>query len=56
MVLGFYLAAWLPVWLTVVIAVGLEVFVGFMIRDNLTLNVLSFVWPQDSVLEWHRRR
>ena len=37
MVLGYFMAARLPVWLTVVIAVGLELFVGAIIRDNLTL-------------------
>ena len=55
MVLGFFLAA---------LAgrsgspspsrVALELFVGAMIRDNLTLNVLMFVWPLDSVLHWQQ--
>jgi len=56
MVLGFYVAAYLPVWLTVLIAVALELFVGVMIRDNLTLNVLMFVWPVDAVLHWQQGR
>lgn len=56
MVLGFFMAARLPVWLTVVIAVSLELFVGAMIRDNLTLNVLMFVWPLDAVLHWQQGR
>jgi len=56
MVLGFFLAARLPVWLTVVIAIALEVFIGAMIRDNLTLNVLMFLWPLDSVLQWQQGR
>jgi hypothetical protein len=56
MVLGFFLAARLPVWLTVVIAIALEVFIGTMIRDNLTLNVLMFLWPLDSVLQWQQGR
>ena len=56
MVLGFFMAAWLPVWLTVTIAVALELFVGAMIRDNLTLNVLMFLWPLDSVLQWQQGR
>jgi hypothetical protein len=56
MVLGFFLAARMPVWLTVVIAIALEVFIGAMIRDNLTLNVLMFLWPLDSVLQWQQGR
>jgi len=56
MVLGYFLALWLPVWLTVVIVGALEVFVGAMIRDNLTLNILMFVWPLDSILHWQQGR
>lgn len=56
MVLGFFFAARLPVSITVLIAVALEVFIGAMIRDNLTLNVLMFVWPLDSVLQWQQGR
>jgi Protein of unknown function (DUF2585) len=56
MVLGYFMAARLPVWLTVTIAIALELFVGAMIRDNLTLNVLSFVWPVDAVLDWQQGR
>ena len=56
MVLGYFVARWLPVWLTVSIAIALEVFVGAMIRDNLTLNILMFVSPMDSVLHWQQGR
>jgi len=56
MILGFYLAAWLPVWATVVLAIALELFIGFMIRDNLTLNIIMFVWPLDSILHWQQGR
>jgi hypothetical protein len=56
MVLGFFFAAWLPVWLTVAIAVALEVFIGAVIRDNLTLNVIMFLWPLDSILHWQQGR
>jgi len=56
MIFGFYLAACLPVWLTIVIAVALELSIGFMIRDNLTLNVIMFVWPLDSILHWQQGR
>jgi small basic protein len=55
-IVGFFLAAWWPVWLTVAVAIALEMIVGAMIRDNLTLNVLMFVWPLDSVVEWQQGR
>ena len=52
MVLGFLAAARLPVWLTVAIALCFELLTGWIIRDNLTLNVLMLLWPVDAVREW----
>ena len=49
---GFWLASRLPVWVSVVLALVLEIGVGWMIRDNLTLNVLMLLWPLDSVKAW----
>lgn len=50
--LGFWLAARLPVWLSVTLVLAMELFVGWMIRDNLTLNVLMLLWPIESVKAW----
>lgn len=52
MALGFLVAARLPVWTTVLIAVLFELLTGYLIRDNLTLNVLMLTWPVDAVREW----
>ena len=52
MAAGFLAASRLPVWATVAIAVGLELFTGFMIRDNLTLNIIMLIWPLDVIREW----
>ncbi|NBB49938.1 DUF2585 family protein [Rhizobium sp. CRIBSB] len=52
MIAGFFFAARMPAWLTVVIALGFEVLTAFVIRDNLTLNVLMLVWPIEAVKTW----
>jgi hypothetical protein len=52
MMLGFWLASRLPVWLTVAIAVGFELLALYAIRDNLTLNVLMLLWPIDAIRVW----
>lgn len=52
MVFGFFLALRLPVWLTVFLAVLFEVSVGYVIRDNLTLNILNFIYQFDFIHKW----
>jgi hypothetical protein len=52
MALGFFFAARMPVWVTVAVAVVFELFTGWLIRDNLTLNVIMLLWPIDAIKEW----
>ena len=52
MVLGFLIAWALPVWLTVTGALAMELIVGWLIRDNLTLNVIMLLWPMDWIKAW----
>jgi hypothetical protein len=49
---GFWLASRLPVSASVALLLAMEIFVGWMIRDNLTLNVLMLLWPLESVKAW----
>lgn len=53
-VLGFFVAARAPVWISVTIVLLLEVFVLLMIRDNLTLNIVMFLYPFDAILKWQQ--
>lgn len=52
MLAGFALAGLLPTVVTVVAALAMEVIVGALIRDNLTLNIIMLVWPMDWIKAW----
>lgn len=52
MIAGFLAAARFPVWVTVTLLIAMELFVGYMIRDNLLLNIIMLVYPLDVVRTW----
>jgi Protein of unknown function (DUF2585) len=52
MLFGFWLAARLPVAVSIALAILLELAVGSIIRDNLTLNIIMLVWPLDAIRTW----
>jgi hypothetical protein len=52
MAAGFWLARKLPVWASVLIAVLLELSALVVIRDNLTLNIIMLLAPNDAIRAW----
>ncbi len=52
MVLGFFFAARAPIWLTIVLAIIFELLAGWVIRDNLTLNIVMLLYPLDAIKAW----
>ena len=56
MILGFWLAARLPVWATVALILLFEGMTTWIIRDGLALNVLMLLYPLDWIAEWQAAR
>jgi hypothetical protein len=56
MVFGFWLARILPVRLVIALTVAMELFVGIMIRDNLTLNIIRLIHPSAAISRWQAGR
>ena len=52
MVAGFFLAAVLPWWTVVLLILLMEGVSLYAIRDNLFLNILMFLYPFESVVDW----
>lgn len=52
MMLGFLFAARVPWHWSLGTALFLEAFTAWMIRDNLTLNVVMLIWPLEAIKQW----
>jgi hypothetical protein len=52
MVVGFWLAAQLPIWSSVACVIAVELMLAFIIRDNLTLNIVMLLHPVDAIRRW----
>ena len=52
MLLGFALAARLPVWASIALIVAAEIGGAYAIRDNLSLNILMLIYPIEAVRRW----
>lgn len=49
---GFFLARTLPVWAIVALVVAVELSMAYMIRDNLTLNIIQLIHPLEALARW----
>jgi hypothetical protein len=54
MMTGFALARWLPWKATVAVVLALEIGVGALVRDNLTLNILNFIHRFPAIEAWQK--
>jgi hypothetical protein len=52
MIVGFLVAARLPAWVTVFLLIATELAMLFVLRDNLTLNVIMLIHPIEWIKAW----
>ena len=50
--IGFAAARLLPVRLTIVLVIVIELTLAYLIRDNLTLNIIQLVHPTEAISRW----
>ncbi len=56
MVVGFWLASKLPVWVTVALALAFEALTIWLIRDGLALNIIMLLYPLEWIADWQAGR
>lgn len=52
MILGFFIASKLPWKTTIAAAIAMELLSLYVIRDNLTLNVIMLLYPLEAIKNW----
>jgi hypothetical protein len=52
MIVGFFMAKKWPVWSVVSLGIIFELFTGYMIRDNLTLNIINLLHAFPAINAW----
>ncbi len=52
MIFGFWLVYRAPTRVMILLVLGLELFVGYNIRDNLALNIVMLLYPFEFIKNW----
>jgi len=52
MVLGFFMAWKLPVWISIAFILATEILLLYWIRDNLLLNIIQLLYPSEALTRW----
>lgn len=52
MMMGFFMAKKWSAWSIITIGLGLELFTGYMIRDNLMLNIINLLHSFPAIQAW----
>ena len=50
--LGFWVARKIKLWHSVALIILMEGFVGYVVRDNLTLNIIMLIYPSEAIKTW----
>ncbi|MEX2642768.1 MAG: DUF2585 family protein [Acetobacterales bacterium] len=54
--LGVVMARFLPTRPVIALVIASELFLGYTIRDNLTLNIVQLVYPSEAISQWQTGR
>lgn len=52
MLVGFWLAGRVPVWVSVALVLGFEILTIFVIRDGLLFNIIMLIHPIEALKNW----